>query len=146
MKQLKINIPAGYVIDKLDMVTGDVTFKQSKDVMERINSLDDVLRENNMSRSDYNELIKNMSSDTVAYETLKLIVKAYNEGKEVDFGNSNQYKYYPRFYFDASSGWSFDFIACWCSYSTCGARLCFLERKHAEDAITKFLDVYKDFL
>lgn len=146
MKQITIEAPEGHVIDQFDKETGTVTFKKkSTDVRERITDFLDVLRENNLSISEYEALIKGMSENTQAYEDCKLIVAAYNEGKLPDYCDTNQVKYHPRFKLGSSSGpvFSSDGYGYWNTFSNVGARLDYLSYDNMIDAVTKFLPYYE---
>ena len=87
------------------------------------------------------------SADDIAYQRLKVVVRALNEGWTPDWNNSNQYKWYPWFYLDKpgfrfyGAGYAYAY-----SHATCGSRLCFSSEELAKYAANQFLDLYKDFL
>lgn len=59
------------------------------------------------SEKKFDEAFKklNLQSDTIAYEKLKIINKAINQGWTPDWNNASQYKYWP--WFVLSSGFGF---------------------------------------
>jgi hypothetical protein len=140
METLTIKAPKGHVIDKFDESTGVVTFKPVPlDVMERINSLDDVFRETGKDAKEYQ--YTGTDPDKImlnATAIALLIARAYNEGKEADWSNSNKPKFFIWQQYTPSSGWSLDGVDDWYSHSSCGARLAFLNRNHALKAYELF--------
>jgi hypothetical protein len=109
------------------------------DVMERINSLDDVFKETGKSAKDYvytgNDPDKIMLNATAI---ALLISRAFNEGKEADWANSNQPKYFIWQKYSPSVGWSLCDVDLWFTNTGCGARLCFLNKEHALKAYELF--------
>ena len=83
------------------------------------------------------------SSD--AYLKLIVIARALNEGWTPDWGNSNQYKYYPWFDLSSGCGLSCDDFGYLRSDSLVGSRLCFKSRELAEYAGKQFIELYKEF-
>lgn len=103
MKELKIEIPKGFEVDNFDKVTGKITFKEvKKEVMDRIKTPDDALRELGECDEDVKEYRKlqsvNIAPHILNNQLAIIIVKALNEGWVGDWNNSNEYKYYPWFY------------------------------------------------
>lgn len=82
-------------------------------------------------------------NDEVAYKSLKVIVKALNEGWTPDWNNSNQPKYYP--WFELKGGFRLYDVSYYCGVSNVGSRLCFKSRELATYAATQFEDLYKQF-
>ncbi|MBS1988730.1 hypothetical protein JST56_07125 [Candidatus Dependentiae bacterium] len=82
-----------------------------------------------------------LADDTVAYEKLKVIAKALNEGWTPDWDNSNEYKYYP--YFKMCGGFSFFRVGSYYTLTCVGSRLCFRSRELAEHAAKIGFDLYK---
>lgn len=73
------------------------------------------------------------------------ITEVYNEGTELDWNNTNQYKYLPYFK-KAGSGWSYYCCITW-SYNSGSARaLHYKSSELAMDAGNKFIKVYSDYL
>lgn len=119
-----------------------------KDIKDILNSIDDVIEYlgyDDPDVLDYLELQKlDIADHILAYQTLVIIVKAYNEKKEPDYNNSNQRKYEPNFKLSSSVvGFSYDGCDGWASDSTVGSRLAFLNYDNMKDAVSKFLPVYK---
>lgn len=88
---------------------------------------------------------KNGSQDEIAYAKLKIIIEVLNEGWKPDWNDENQYKNYPWFYLNGSSGFRFDGVSYYYSASDVGSRLCFKSRELAEYATKQFISLYKDF-
>jgi hypothetical protein len=99
-----------------------------------------------------NELNRNsdLSADTRAYEKLKVIVKALNEGWFPDWTNVDEYKYWPWFYMDKNkyspSGFGLLGVGYHTTGSVVGSRLCFKSEQLAKYAATQFNDLYKEYL
>lgn len=150
MQTLKINIPKGFVIDKFDETTGEVSLKPTpKVVTERIKTFDDVLKENGTTIEEFEKSCKGLEPDEIAYKKAKLVCLAYNEGWIPNWNNSNEYKYYPYFKMGSSSGVSFscyDFDG-WITSSNVGSRLCFKSSDLAKHAGKLFeQEIYKPLL
>ena len=144
-KTITIEAPEGHEIDNFDKTTGVVTFKPSpKDIMERIKDLNDVFRETGKNPKDYQ--YTGTDPDKImlnATAIALLIARAFNEGVEADWSNSNQAKYFIWQKYSPSSGWSLDDVDNWRTNSDCGARLAFLKREHANKAYELFSEVYQ---
>ena len=89
------------------------------------------------------------TKDEIAYRKLKTIAEALNEGWVPDWGNSNQYKYWPWFVYDPKTAG----FACSHTYSTAssanaliGSRLCFKTSALARFAGDTFPELYNDYL
>lgn len=146
MKTLKIEIPKGFVIDKFDEETGDITFKEKpKNVMERIKTFEDVLADNNITKELFNNTLVGLTADEIAYKQIKLICKSLNEGWEPDWDNSSEYKYYPLFKM-SSSGFRCNDCGYWATSSAVGSRLCFRSSELAKYACIQFTEIYKNHL
>lgn len=130
----------------LEDLFGKSTFL--KDVKERIKTFADVLTELKIDPQDFHNRTYQLDADTKAYEQIKLIAKALNEGWTPDWSNDNEYKYYPWFKMGSPSGGGFSSYDCdyWIATSYIGSRLCFKSSDLAEYAGTQFTDIYKDFL
>jgi len=87
------------------------------------------------------------TDDELAYRQKKLIAEAYNQGRQLDPKNQNQYKYYPVFQLDESSpsGLSFYRDSLWDLFATVGVRLCFVDSEDAVDAGKKFHQIEANF-
>ena len=149
MQTLKINIPKGFVIDKFDETTGEVSFKPTpKVVTERIKTFEDVLLENNTDQTHFDDECEGLTADEIAYKKIKLIAKALNEGWTPDWTNSNETKYHPYFLMGSPSGGGFSYHdrGSWLTSSSVGSRLCYKSRDLAIYAGKQFTDIYEDFL
>jgi hypothetical protein len=122
-----------------EIVSGDIT--------SRVKSFEDAC---NVLGIDPDEHSLLLSGDTLAYEKLKVIVKALNEGWFPDWKNLDEYKYYPWFYMDKTkyspSGFGLHCVVYYRSVSTVGSRLCFKNEALAKYAATQFIDLYKTYL
>lgn len=130
----------------LENLFGKRTFQRN--VTERIQSFDDVLKELGIDPEDFEDDAQSLPSDERAYRQVKLIVRALNEGWVPDWRNSSEYKYFPWFDMDGSAGSGFSFADCarWFSDSTVGSRLCFKSRELAQHAGEQFENIYKEFM
>ena len=121
----------------LENLFGLKTFQP--DVMQRIKTLDDVFRETGKDAKDY--IYTGDDPDKImlnATAIALLIARAYNEGKEADWSNQNQSKYFIWQKYSPSSGWSLNDVGNWYAGTYCGARLAFLNRNHALKAYELF--------
>lgn len=84
--------------------------------------------------------------DEIAYQKLKIIARALNEGWQPDYSNGDERKYSPWFEFVPGSGFRFLDYAYEGTYTIVGSRLVFKIRELAEYAGKKFVDIYNDFL
>lgn len=121
------------------------------DPMEWINDFDDVLEFHGIKPTDFIAQCKGLAPDEVAYKQLKLIVAAYNNNELPDWNNSDQWKHYP--WFDmrseaaggSAAGFSLDAVASGRENSSVGSRLVFLNEDHSNDAVEKFLPIYRAY-
>lgn len=88
---------------------------------------------------------KGLTKDEIAYQKLKIVAKALNEGWEPDWSNRDQYKYYPWQRFVAGSGFVPDGCGCDRSHTFVSSRLCYKSRELALYAGEQFADLYNDF-
>lgn len=148
MNQVKIDIPEGFEIDAFNQQTGTITFKpKPKKVTERVRTVTDLLKENGLTESQFDNQCQGLTKDEKAYRLIKMLVKTLNEGWTPDWDNGKYDKYFPWFYLDGgSSGFRSGGYVVWPSGSDVGSRLCFKNRELAEYAGTQFLSVYKDFM
>ena len=123
-----------------------------KDVKQRIQSIDDAVKElgeNDQDVIDYLKLINTGISGHILYtQMLVVIIKALNEGWVPNWQNGEWDKWYPYFYMDDSSSsgrFSFDYSVNRYSRSTVGSRLCFKSRELCEYAAKTFLGIYRNF-
>ena len=142
MKQIKINIPEGFEIEKFDTQTGEVTFKPTiKNIIDKIQTLEDVFRLNNTTKEEFDSKYEGIE-DEVKYVALEyLIVKAYNQGWSPNWSDSNEPKYY--LWWNFSNNFTLDCCNCYDSSAGCSALSLFKNKEIALDAAKKFLNVYK---
>ncbi len=79
-----------------------------------------------------------------AYCLLLRIVEIYNGGTELDWSERQQVKYLPYFIYRDSQWVLYGVDAYYGSYDSSG--LYFKSRELANDAINKFMSIYKDYL
>lgn len=146
MQTLKIEIPKGFQIDKVDVEKGEIKFKPvPKDVKERFKTVQDVLAHHMLTEEEFNEKCADLNADEKSYRFLKMLAECLNEGWQPDWNNDNQYKYYPWFYMGGSSGFRYRAYDLWGSYSDVGSRLCFIDYDTAKYVGEQFIDLYKEY-
>jgi len=144
---LKIQIPWGFEIDSFDKQSGEIRFKEKpKPAMERIKTISDLLADHGYTHERFDKLCADLSADEKAYRLLKLLAVSLNEGWTPNWSNYNEYKYYPWFELDGSSGFRYGGYDRRHSGSAVGSRLCFKSRELAEYAGKQFIEVYKQFM
>lgn len=137
MENIKIVAPEGYTVDKEKSTYEEIVFKK----IESINTLQDVFRLNNTTEESFNSKY-NSFEDIDKYSALeRMIVKAYNGDWKPNWNDSKQSKYYPWFYL--GDDFRFDYSYWYASFSDVAASLCFRKKEDLEDAVIKFIDVYK---
>ena len=147
MKTIQKQIPDGYEIDNFDPKKGEVKFKKiPKDIKDRIKTFDDVLKENGITRKEFEKTCKDLPPHKIASNMIEEITKAVNEDWVADWYNHSQYKYIPYFICSASGGFSYYGCDTWLSYSYVGVRLCYKSSDLATHFGKLFSDIYKDFL
>lgn len=120
----------------------------TKEVTERIDTVDDVLADNGLTREQFDQQCAGLPDDEVAYRILKLMARSLNEGWTPDWDDSSQYKYFPYFEMGGSAGFRFRGFGHdgWDSDSGVGSRLCFKSSELAKYAGTRFIEVYRKFM
>ena len=147
MKTLKITIPEGFQVNDLNKETGEITFSPiPKSIKDRIKTFDDVLKENGITRKEFEKTCKDLPPHKIASNMIEEITKAVNEDWVADWYNHSQYKYIPYFICSASGGFSYRGYDIWYSASTVGVRLCYKSSDLATHFGKLFTDIYKDFL
>jgi hypothetical protein len=133
-----------------------VIINAKDDITDRIKTFGDACDELGISETNFNETTRTYCDDTIAYEKLKIIVRALNEGWLPDWKNENEYKYWP--YFTLLVGGNAIYgthagLVCVNSYNApaataanIGSRLCFKSRDLAKYAGNQFNDIYEKFI
>lgn len=118
-----------------------------KNITERVKTFDDALVVLGLNKEKFDDSIKDLSKDEVAYKKLKIINKALNEGWTPNWDDSDEYKYYPWFKkVGSGAGFSYyDYFFDY-SYSLVGSSLVFKSSELAKYAGQQFIDIYNDFL
>ncbi len=119
--------------------------KKNKPITERIQTFQDVLNELGEYnwKVPYPDAYNKEQKYVNACAKLAKIIKAYNEGVELDFKNSNQKKYYVYKYWSHGS-WLVNFT--WYYYDLdCSAFGYYKSEELSKDAYNKFKDVYEDY-
>ncbi len=118
-------------------------------VTDRIKTIDDVLKDNGLSKHDFDKSCIGLTEDEISYRLIKLIVKSLNEGWMPDWSNSSEYKYYPWFNMNAGSSasrFSYDDFDSWLTCSHVGSHLCFKSAELAKYAGTQFIEIYEKYM
>jgi len=145
------NAKATIVVDGTKYIREDLAPIDNRPITERVKSYEDACAvlgihptELNISVAGYGD---GLSESIKAYGKLIVIAQALNEGWTPDWGNNNEYKYYPWFKANPSgSGLSYRDFAFWNTVSFVPARLCFKTAELAEYAGKQFIDLYTDYI
>ena len=117
----------------------------TEQVMNRINTDEDVLKDNGLTQDKFNKQCEGLPEDEVAFRFLKLLIKSLNQGWIADHKNHNQWKYEPRFIV-ASSGFRYYVFGGWLALSGVGSRLCLKDSSLAIHAGRKFTKWYEQLI
>jgi len=119
--------------------------KKVINITDRIKTFDDACREIGTTEEKFNKLYNNYAYDTLAYEKLKIIIKALNEGWEPDWSNDNERKWFPYF---KGSPFGFDGTHCafWSTASSTGSRLCLKSEELAKYCGKQFEHIYREYM
>lgn len=122
--------------------------KKSEYITERLKTDENILTElgeKDEEVVEYRLLVKAGAKERTVYQQLAVcLTKALNEGKEGNWNDSNDYKYFIWFYLDNNN-----FRSSVVSYNpstTSPATLSFRKRSHAEYAAKQYLHIYKKFM
>lgn len=124
-------------------------FSLPKSITERINNIEDVLKIVGKSYDEvvrYKNPINKSQRAENARNLIECITEAYNEGVKFDWTNSSQYKYYPYFEKKAHGWWVLRHVAYGCTFAYVGFGFYFATEQLARDAVSKFMDIYIDYL
>lgn len=120
-----------------------------KNILERVNTMDDVYREAGTKEEDiipYKNPKNGRQIFLNACAKLDLLREVLNEGWEADWDNSNEPKYAPYFRKDSGSRFACGDCVIGYTHTFVGSRLCYQTKEKTIHAGTKFVDVYNDFL
>lgn len=137
MKELKIEAPKGFEVDKENSTFERIVFKEIS------SPVDVIFNYHSITKEEFNKAHEKCSDFVKAVAFEEMIVSFYNKGEVVDTNNSNQIKYYLWFY----TGDKFRLYCCNDYYygnSYVPARLCFLREKDALEAAKVYLEQYKN--
>lgn len=126
---------------------GEDCFKKKN--FDEIKTFDDACRAIGTTEEKFNIKFEKLGldPDTLAYEKVKVVAKAINDGWVPDWNDSNQYKYYPYFkVLSSGSGFSNSSFRSAGTITGVGSRLCYESSEKAKYAATQFVDIYNQFL
>jgi hypothetical protein len=129
-------------------ITGQKETKEAWVSYEDLKTFDDCCRQLGTTEANFDKRWNKLEfeEDTIAYEKLKMVIKAINPEDWIPDWDDNNQKWGP--YFNLSSG--FGFSVTYFSYvhtvTTAGSRLCFSSKEMATYAGNQFVDIYKQFL
>ena len=131
MKTIKIN-GKDFTIEELNKLVEDA---------KKANPMQEVYEYHGTTEKEFDKLYKNIPDHVKAYQKEVMIVEFYNQGQKPDWSNTNQIKYYPFF---NMKDFSFHCSGFYCHCSNVSDRLCFLREEDCEDAVGKFIDIYRE--
>lgn len=147
---MKITVTVNNKPIEIELTDEQVKFvtKKSTKITDRIKTFQDALNELGIDEDDFNESCENLEIDEIAYRKLKIISKVLNEGWTPDYGNSNEWKYYPYFLYNKTSGFGFHDSFTFFEFAdgATGARLVLKSRELSDYSGKQFEDVWKDIL
>lgn len=135
MKELKIEVPKGFEIDKENSTFERIVFKEVNSPMDK------VFKYHNTTEEQFNELYKNIPRHVKAIEKECMIASFYNKGWIPDFTNKNQKKWYAWFYLDV---FRLSVVYDYCSGSSVPARLLWKNEQDLREAIEIYKDEFKE--
>ncbi|CAB4126427.1 hypothetical protein UFOVP74_4 [uncultured Caudovirales phage] len=117
------------------------------DIMERVKTFEDACREAGVDHAvEFSEeRTKGLTADELAYKKMKVLCKAFNQGKEIDYSDNRQWKYFPWMEHEPGRGLVFGDVDCDDAGTYVGPRLSFLEKEHVEYVVKQFPDIYNAF-
>lgn len=175
MKTITIEIPDG---NRAEWINGVLTLidEAPKDVTERIKTFDDAaaeLGDNHPLVKQYFASVEVNDENLIAYQQLRIIAAALNEGWKPRFAEA-EYRWYPWFYLYTQEeidkmdddkkkglvrfgghasygslsglGYSLSYYAFSYSYANCGSRLAVKSKELAEYFGKQFIHIWKNFL
>jgi hypothetical protein len=117
-------------------------------ITDKIQNLDDILDYLDLEEGDVYVYPKNTKDKYQRYMNacaiIPKIVEVYNEGEILNWKNTSQYKYLPCKYFSGGS-WLVTDDRSWAATAYCSGFSYYKSNQLANDALTKFRDIYEDF-
>jgi len=105
--------------------------------------MDEVYAYHGLTKKQFNKRHKNNPSYLKAYDKEVLIVAFYNKGDELDWSNSDEYKYYGYFVMNSDTFRLFD-VNVRSENSNAPSALCFKRKSDAIEAYEKFFKEIKE--
>lgn len=134
MKELKIEIPKNYEIDKEKSTFEKIVFKEIS------NNFDKIYKYHNTTQEEFDKTYENMPFYVKAYSKESMLTSFYNKGWQPNFKDKNEKKHYAWFWLD---DFRLDAVYCSrCSFSC--APLLWKNEKDLKEAIKLYPDVFKD--
>lgn len=146
-KQIYPDAPKSLQAD-LEKTFGKTVFIP-ENIMGKIKTFSDACKACKTTEAAFNAKVKKQGllPDEVAYQQIKIIARALNEGWKPDWNNSDEYKYYPWFEF-SGSGFGYSHSGCGYDYTATavGSRLCYKNLDLAKHAGKTFIKIYNSYL
>jgi hypothetical protein len=145
---LKIEIPKGFRAASFDASTGEIKLEAIPlNIRERLQVVKDIFDYHGITQEAFEKKWEGFEAHEIGDAFEKLMVAAYNEGKEPNWEDGTA-KRYPIFKMPTPSGSRFAFSGSdrWKSDSHVGSRLVFVGPESYDnmiDAVTKFLPQYE---
>lgn len=121
----------------------------SQKITDRIKTVEDACSATGLDYYAFMKTLINLEPDTAAYEQMKVVVRALNEGWTPDWNNDSQRKWYPWFRMYTNdknpSGFGLHAADFDLSHSTVGSRLVFKSEELAKHAAIQFEGLYRTF-
>lgn len=122
---------------------------QPKSISSRVKNFENILEILGKDEEDVipwkNPKTKTKKSQN-ALARIQCITEVYNEGIELDWNNTNQYKWAPYFRKSPLGGWAVYCVDCWDGSAAPPSGCYFKSKEDGEDAVKKFMDIYIDYL
>lgn len=147
---MKITVTVNNKPVEIELTDEQVKFvtKKSTKITDRVKTFQDALNELGIDEDDFNESCEDLDVDEIAYRKLKIISKVLNGGWKPDYGNSNEWKYYPYFLYNKNSGFGFTASGAdrELAFGASGARLVLKSKELSDYSGKQFEDIWKDIL
>ena len=133
----------------LENLHGKQVFLSAMNIKERVKSFQDICDIASVDVEDF-QLPYNASEEEIsdnAYDKLKLIIRVLNEGWKPNYRDTNEYKYYPYFRYNANTGAFVYYYYLYNDSTTAvGSRLVFKSQELAIFAGELFIEIYNEYL